>query len=102
MNEVLALFHHIHHKNGTHEVHHHDGSHLKQDEKNKYEVKHCSCKKHSITTETAVSHMINKDLKPVEFLIKFSEKCADGGYHIESGKLISKTQFEKPTQSHQQ
>jgi hypothetical protein len=78
MENILDLFHHIHHLKNKHEVHHCGGKHKGLD----YTIKHCKCGKHQIDKQIAVGH--NSNNKPVK--IKFSEKCPFGGWHIESGK----------------
>lgn len=85
MDEVLFLFHHLHHQKGKHEVHHCGRSHVKINPKLNYIIKHCSCGKHAITKKSAIAHIIDKNLKTVEIKIKFLEKCPNGGWHIESG-----------------
>jgi hypothetical protein len=85
MPEILDYFHHIHHNGGEHEVHHCGGGHKKINEKLDYEIKHCSCGKHSINKKEAVGH----DFDYNEVKISFNEECPDGGWHIESGKIIS-------------
>lgn len=87
MDKILTLFHHIHHKDGRHEVHHCGGEHIKIDPKVDYIIRHCLCGKHSIDKEIAVGHATGEDLKLKEVKIKFTERCPDGGWHIESGKI---------------
>lgn len=88
MNEILSLFHHIHHKNEKHSVHHCGGKHLKINRKLNYTIKHCLCGKHLIDKKIAIGHAIDKDLNNIEVKIKFLEKCPNGGWHIESGIKI--------------
>ena len=88
-NEILSLFHHIHHDDNGHKVHHCGGDHISVDQKLDYTIKHCSCGKHSINKETAVGHATDINIKPVEIKIKFLERCPDGGWHIESGNPIT-------------
>lgn len=90
MSEVLSLFHHIHHNNGGHEIHHCGGKHREINPTLDYTIKHCSCGKHTIDKEVAMGHATNGLLKSVEIVVEFSEKCPDGGWHVESGLLISK------------
>lgn len=85
MEEVLSVFHHIHHKGGKHEVHHCGGAHFKIDSKLNYLITHCRCGEHSINKKRAIGHVSSKNLKPVEIEIKFTEKCLYGGWHVESG-----------------
>tara|TARA_Y100000031_G_C7906684_1_gene241958 strand:+ start:60 stop:332 length:273 start_codon:yes stop_codon:yes gene_type:complete len=84
MEPILSLFHHIHHKNGEHKVHHCGGKHVETDPNVDYSIEHCSCGKHRIDKESAVGHATSENLKPVEVEIQFTEKCPDGGWHIES------------------
>jgi len=84
MPQILDYFHHIHHTSGEHEVHHCGGGHKEIDRKLDYEIKHCSCGKHSINKKEAVGH----DFDNNEVEIIFDEECPDGGWHIESGKII--------------
>jgi hypothetical protein len=44
MENILYLFHHIHHSNDEHEVHHCGGKHRGLD----YKIRHCGCGKHRI------------------------------------------------------
>jgi hypothetical protein len=90
MQEILSLFHHIHHENGEHKVHHCGGKHKEVNPKLDYTIRHCSCGKHSIDKEVTIGHATNELLDSVELVVKFSEKCDDGGWHIESGSLASK------------
>lgn len=83
-NNILELFHHIHHKNNRHEVHHCGGKHTGLN----YTIKHCSCGKHSIDKEIAIGHATGCDLKLVEVKIKFTQKCPLGGWHLESGIIF--------------
>jgi len=84
MQDILALFHHIHHKNGGHAVHHCGGKHQEINSKLNYNIKHCSCGKHKIDKNTAIGH----DWDMREVTVRFAEKCPDGGWHLESGKII--------------
>lgn len=81
---VLDLFHHIHHTETGHEVHHCGGEHAKIFPKLDYTIKHCKCKKHSINKKKAIGH----DLEMNEIVVEFFESCPEGGWHIESGKVI--------------
>lgn len=85
MENILSLFHHIHHEDGEHKVHHCGGKHVAVDKKLNYSIKHCFCGKHAIDKETAIGHASNEQLKSVEVMIKFLEECPNGGWHIESG-----------------
>ena len=85
-NNILDLFHHIHHGEGGHEVHHCGGDHQKIDPKLDYTIKHCACGKHSINKEVVVGHATGAGLESIEVKIKFSEKCSAGGWHVESGR----------------
>jgi len=88
MNNIISLFHHIHHNNGEHQVHHCGGKHVKIDSKLDYTIKHCSCNKHSINKEQAVGHATGRQLDSIEVRIHFLEKCPEGGWHLESGTKI--------------
>lgn len=100
MEEVLSLFHHIHHKNGKHEVHHCGGKHKKINPILDYTIRHCICGKHAIDKAFAVGHATNELLVPIEVKIKFVEKCPDGGWHVESGiRLISKDSLKSELES---
>ena len=82
MEKVLELFHHIHHFDGKHEVHHCGGNHPGLN----YTINHCKCGKHHIDKEIAKGHDWNMN----EQLVKFKEKCPQGGWHVESGIFIKK------------
>ncbi len=87
MEKILYLFHHIHHldgkhSDGGHEVHHCGGRHKDLD----YNIEHCKCGKHTIDKEEAEGHDFNEN----SLKVKFYEKCLEGGWHIESGKIIEK------------
>ncbi len=82
--EVINFFHHIHHIEGEHEVHHCGGEHAKFFPKVDYKIIHCKCKKHSIDKKEAIGH----DVELNEIRIKFFETCPEGGWHIESGKIL--------------
>ena len=86
MEEILYLFHHIHHKKDDHAVHHCGGEHKQIDPTVDYVIEHCSCEKHRIDRETAIGHAISETLEKTEVKIRFTEKCPDGGWHIESGE----------------
>ena len=90
MQEILSLFHHIHHLEGEHKVHHCGGEHKTIDPKVDYTIKHCSCSKHSIDEKTAIGHGTDENLNPVETEIEFSEACPEGGWLVESGTKVSK------------
>lgn len=81
----LGLFHHIHHEDGEHRVHHCGGKHREIDPAVDYTIEHCFCGKHRIDKETAIGHATSGDLKPLAVKIRFTEKCPDGGWHLESG-----------------
>lgn len=88
MNDILSLFHHIHHNHREHQVHHCGGKHKEINPSLDYIIEHCSCEKHSITTEFAIGHATNEQLEQVEAKVKFLEKCPEGGWHIESGVRV--------------
>ncbi len=85
MQDILSLFHHIHHNNGEHIVHHCGGKHAEIDPKLTYNISHCSCDKHKINQKIAIGH--DFDMNTIR--IEFKEKCPEGGWHLESGKIIS-------------
>ncbi len=88
MNEILSLFHHIHHKIDGHKVHHCGGKHKKINKRLDYTIRHCFCGKHSINKKVAIGHATNDNLKSLEIKIKFLEKCPWGGWHVESGMKL--------------
>lgn len=90
MQEILSLFHHTHHENGEHKVHHCGGKHKKVNPKLDYTIEHCSCGKHAIDKKCAIGHATNEFLESIELVVEFTEKCPDGGWHIENGVLIKK------------
>jgi len=79
MKKVLVLFHHIHHKNGGHQVHHCGGEHVDVD----CNIEHCKCGLHKIDKQISKGH----DFDYNEIEVKFSEKCPEGGWHVESGEM---------------
>ena len=85
MDNILSLFHHIHHDKDAHSVHHCGGKHKEVDPSVDYTIEHCSCGKHGIDREIAIGHATGGNLEPLEVKIKFLEKCPKGGWHIESG-----------------
>lgn len=86
-NNILELFHHIHHGNDGHEVHYCGGKHHAIDPALDYTINHCPCGKHSINKKTALGHAVNEKLETVRVKIKFTEKCPAGGWHVENGKF---------------
>ncbi len=87
VNNILDCFHHIHYsEDGIEYVHHCGGEHKKINPKFDYEIRHCSCGKHSINKKMATGHTISQKLELTEVIVEFSEKCPDQGWHIESGK----------------
>jgi hypothetical protein len=84
-DSILYLFHHLHHRLGAHVVHHCGGKHFGVD----YTINHCSCGLHRIDKQIAFGDTINEKLSERKIKIKFTEKCPDGGWHIESGHLYS-------------
>jgi len=65
-------------------VHHCGGLHEGID----FTIKHCSCGKHSIDKETEIGHAADENLELKDVKVRFTEKCPDGGWHIESGERI--------------
>ncbi len=86
MFQLIECFHHIHHRKSVHEIHHCGGKHNTKDPELKYEIKHCSCGKHAINKREASGH--DFDHNKIKFI--FQEKCQEGGWHIESGKIKNK------------
>ena len=87
MENILQLFHHLHHNKGKHEVHHCGGVHQKVNAKLNYRIRHCRCGLHNINKRVAIGHATSNKLNNIEVKIKFKEKCPAGGWHIESGKI---------------
>ena len=105
MNEIISLFHHIHHEDGEHEVHHCGGDHVRVDAAVDYNIEHCGCGKHTIDKQIATGHDLDKNLELLEVDIQFKEECPDGGWHIESGEKAPKNPIHegvsrKPPQPH--
>lgn len=105
-DEVRSLFHHIHHEKGdagvlNHEIHHCGGKHKDLP----YTVEHCSCGKHRINRKKAVGHGTEEvqnrkgeeTLDLLEVQMTFTERCPDGGWHLESGKVLKKKEEKKKT-----
>jgi len=92
-DEILSLFHHIHHIKNKHEVHHCGGKHGLINPKVSYIMDHCSCGKHRINKKIAVGHAVDEDLRLIEIKVEFFESCPNGGWHAESGikKRIKET-----------
>lgn len=86
--DILSLFHHVHHKDNGHIVHHCGGAHCEIDSILDYTIEHCSCGKHRINKEHAIGHAVDDNLESVGVKLKFTEKCPDGGWHVESGFII--------------
>ena len=86
MENILYLFHHIHHGKDSHAVHHCGGEHKKIDPSVDYMIEHCSCSKHRIDRETAIGHATGENIEIIDINIRFTEKCPDGGWHVESGE----------------
>jgi len=89
MGNILYFFHHIHHQDGQHSVHHCGGDHKLIDPRLNYTISHCICQKHAIDKPQALGHATDSQGQPQEVLIAFSEKCPSGGWHVESGTIIS-------------
>jgi len=81
--DLVYLFHHLHHRAGEHEVHHCGGRHKGVG----YKILHCACGLRNISKQTAIGDTVDKELAKRRLRIKFAEKCPEGGWHIESGKL---------------
>lgn len=61
-------------------MHHCGGEHKGVD----YEIEHCVCGLHRINKKTAIGHGTEQE----EVEIEFMEQCPEGGWHIESGKIM--------------
>ncbi|MEI6850801.1 MAG: hypothetical protein WCK26_02425 [Candidatus Saccharibacteria bacterium] len=83
-DNLIYLFHHIHHESKLHEVHHCGGLHTGVD----YEINHCKCGLHSINKQIATGDTIDTKLLMTKVTVKFTEECPDGGWHLESGLII--------------
>lgn len=89
-DHLLSLFHHIHHEdskegeNDEHEIHHCGGEHKDLP----YTIEHCSHGKHRIDKQEATGHGTESGTDLKEIRVKFGEKCSDGGWHVESGKVV--------------
>jgi len=79
-DNLIYLFHHIHHQDGEHKVHHCGGKHEGID----YEIWHCNCGLHRINKKIAIGHGTNQE----EIKVEFAEQCPEGGWHIESGETV--------------
>jgi len=84
---LLSLFHHIHHENGSHSVHHCGGEHAKIDPIVNYHISHCQCGKHMISVQSALGHAMDSHLDSPTIEVIFHETCPHGGWHIESGTI---------------
>lgn len=84
--EILFLFHHIHHLKSKHEVHHCGDKHRNVNAKLNYVIRHCPCGKHSINRKQAIGHATTEESQPIEIKVKFTERCPQGGWHLESGE----------------
>jgi len=103
--DIINYFHHIHHKPSydddelEHEVHHCGGDHakinpeqgfhcsegvIKIDSRLNYTINHCRCRKHRINTKRSMGHDVDSN----EVIITFTERCPEGGYHVESGIIV--------------
>jgi hypothetical protein len=80
-DNLIYLFHHIHHGTDEHKVHHCGGKHEGID----YEIWHCKCELHRIDKKIAIGHGANQE----EIKVEFVQQCPEGGWHIESGEIIS-------------
>ncbi len=80
-DNIIYLFHHIHHSLNEHEVHHCGGLHSGKD----YIIQHCHHGLHRINQKSAIGDTINSKLELQEVKIKFFERCTEGGWHLESG-----------------
>jgi hypothetical protein len=98
IKDPAEYFHHIHHEWETgcvHVVHHCGGEHAKIDRTVNYNIRHCSHQKHAIDKKMATGH----DLEVNEMAFEFQERCSEGGWHVESGKLISCAVCSRPATS---
>jgi len=83
-DNLIYLFHHIHHNSDNHKVHHCGGKHNEVG----YEIKHCSCGQHRINKRLATGDTIDVKLDKIKIIVEFTEECPDGGWHLESGQTI--------------
>ncbi|MEK7094548.1 MAG: hypothetical protein AAB886_00370 [Patescibacteria group bacterium] len=84
-DDILGLFHHIHHINGEHKVHHCGGAHIEVDPTVNYTIQHCSCGKHSIDKQRAIGHGADSTFFKTPISVVFTDECPKGGWHVESG-----------------
>lgn len=100
MNNILLLFHHLHHcQKGNKTVHivdHCGNAHAMRDKDVNYINVHCMHKKHFINKKRALGH--DADMKPI--LFTFHEKCGTVGYHVESGTTTQKCNFDFSKELH--
>jgi len=78
---LLDLFHHGHHQAGEHEWHHCGGRHKRVG----YKIKHCACGLHRIDKQMTIGDTVDEKLTGKKVKIKFTAKCLESGWHIESG-----------------
>ena len=83
-DRILSLFHHLHHEDGKHEIHHCGGKHKGLP----YTIEHCPCGKHRIDMEKAEGHGTEDGSDLLSVWVEFQEECPEGGWHIESGKIV--------------
>jgi hypothetical protein len=85
MEDILYLFHHIHHGKDDHAIHHCGEEHKKIDSTVNYTITHCSCGKHNIDCETAVGHTINENIEiiGVIFVLPRNAPMAAGTWKAE-------------------
>ena len=81
---IIYLFHHIHHESDDHKMHHCGGKHVGVD----FTIHHCACGLHRIDKHVATGDMIDEKLNEKKVKIMFTEKCPESGWHVESGKAV--------------
>lgn len=62
-NNLIYLFHHIHHQSGEHKVHHCGGQHKGVN----YKIEHCVCGLNRINKKIAIGHGTDQEEINVEF-----------------------------------
>ena len=64
-DDILGLFHHIHHINGEHKVHHCGGAHIEVDPTVNYTIQHCSAENTHRQTALLVTALTPHFSKPL-------------------------------------
>lgn len=91
-DEILGLMHHFHHDfNMNHSVHHCGGKHQILDYSVDIEIQHCKCRKHRCNKQKSFYHL--GYFIPTYTAILLTEKCPEGGWHLESAEICSTIDF---------